>query len=414
MKDMIDRLSNTTKAIIVCSMAALFYCYEYYLRVTPSVLSVELMHTFSISNARLGLLSAFFYYAYMPAQIPVGLLLDKYGPRIVLSCACAICVIGTYIFAATNFVWVAQIGRFLLGCGSAFAFVGFLKLATNWLPHKYYALMVGLCTLLGMFGAMGGEVLLAWLNEHMTWQCALELSGACGTILAILMWLLIRDHPTTRGKHKKQKHTVSDLKLMHGLLVDLKNRQIWLVGIIGCLTFLPLSSFAELWAVPYLLKAGYDKSHAATASAMVFLGFGVGSPLWGSASNWFKSRRIPLILGAASSAGIAFLIIFLPTMPHMYMYACLFCLGLLSSVEVLVFAVGNDITIRDSSATTTGIINMLVMLGGIVMQPVIGQALDLLHQDTLKHYQVALLILPVSLLVAAILSILLRESFTTK
>lgn len=372
---MIDRLSNTTKAVIVCSIAALFYCYEYYLRVTPSVLSAELMHSFSISNARLGVLSAFFYYAYMPAQIPVGLLLDKYGPRLILSCACVICVIGTYTFAATKLIWVAQIGRFLLGFGSAFAFVGFLKLASNWIPHKYYALMVGICTLLGMFGAMSGEVLLAWLNDHMTWQSALELSGAYGAVLAVLMWILIRDEPTKRHDHKH--HHISDKKLIRGLVHDLKNKQIWLVGIIGCLTFLPLSSFAELWAVPYLLKAGYSKTHAATASAMVFLGFGVGSPLWGSISNWLSSRRIPLVFGAASSACIACLIIFLPKMPHVYMLTCLFFLGLLASAEVLVFAVGNDITDKESSATTTGIINMLVMMGGIVMQPLIGQVLDL-------------------------------------
>lgn len=413
---MIDRLSNTTKAIIVCSIAALFYCYEYYLRVAPSVISNELMDSFAISHASLGVLSAFFYYAYMPAQIPVGLLLDKYGPRLVLSIACALCVIGTYLFTATNLIWMAQIGRFLLGFGSAFAFVGFLKLCTNWLAHRYYALMVGVCTLLGMIGAMSGEIVLSWLMDYMSWQRALEFSASVGIIITFILWICLRDHPTQRNKdgHKKTHHTISNTKLWHGLIVDLKNPQIWIVGIIGCLTFLPLSSFAEMWAIPYLQEVGYSKTHAATASSMVFLGFGVGSPIWGTISNWSRSRRKPLIIGSLASAIIASLVIVFPQMPQYYMYAALFCVGLLASAEVLIFAIGNDITSKESSATTTGIINMLVMCGGIVMQPLIGYILDLLNKDSISDYQVSLIVLPVSLFIAGGLSYLLRESFTLK
>lgn len=407
---MIDRLPNTTKALIVCTVAALFYCYEYYLRVAPSVLSAELMESFSISNGRLGLLSAFFYYAYMPSQIPVGLLLDKYGPRIVLTFACLLCVIGIYIFTATNLIWMAQLGRLILGFGSAFAFVGFLKLSSNWLAHRYYALMVGVCTLLGMFGAMGGEIVLAWLIEHMNWQHALELSAGYGLILTVCMWVFIRDNPTKRKQ--KQQHHVSDAKLFKNLWRDLQNRQIWLIGIIGCLGFLPLSSFAEMWAIPYLLQSGYNKTMAASASAMVFLGFGVGSPLWGSISNWAHSRRKPLIFGTLTGAAMAYLMIMVPHISTFYMFTCLFLLGFFSSAEVLVFAVGNDITAKDSSATTTGIINMIVMFGGIIMQPTVGAILDILHDETIANYQIALLVLPVSLCVAAILSFVLRESFT--
>ncbi len=300
---MIDKLSNMQKAILACSIAAIFYCYEYYLRVAPSVISEDLMQSFDISHASLGLLSAFFYYAYMPVQIPVGLMLDKYGPRKVLTFACAMCALGTFIFSITKFVWVAQLGRLFLGFGSAFAFVGFLKLASNWLAHKYYAFMVGICTLLGMFGAMAGEVILAQLNLYMPWQNALSLSAVVGIILAGAIWILVRDRP---HRNKRKKHivepVVSDRKLLQGLKMDITNPQIWLVGIIGCLTFLPLSSFAELWAVPYLVEIGYAKTDAATASAMVFLGFGVGSPCWGAISNKLRSRRKPLIIGALFSA----------------------------------------------------------------------------------------------------------------
>lgn len=407
---MLNNTSHKRQALVICTLAAIFYCYEYYLRVAPSVISQELIRTFNISNAGLGLLSAFFYYAYMPLQIPVGLLIDKYGTRLILTVACVLCVVGSYIFSITNLLWVAQAGRFIVGFGSAFAFVGFLKICANWLPHKYYALMVGLCMLLGMLGAMSGEILLARLVQTIPWQTALELSAWAGVILTFFMWFIIRDEPAKTKTANFSSETTSE-PLMVGLLKALKNPQIWLIGTIGCFTFLPLSSFAEMWAVPYLETIGYTKTEAAYASSMIFLGFGIGGPLFGLMSNWVTSRRIPLILGAFISAISAALIILHPYMPAYSMFSILFALGFFSSAEILVFAVGNDITARSSSGTTTAVINMIVMLGGIILQPVIGMILDIITSTTVSQYQTALLILPISLFIATGLSIILSETF---
>ncbi len=406
---MTPRLAVTYKALLVCTFAAIFYCYEYYLRVTPSVIAAELMRSLDISHAGLGLLSAFYYYAYMPAQIPVGLMLDKFGPRLVLTLACALCVVGTYIFTATQLIWMAQIGRFILGFGSAFAFVGFLKISTNWLPHKFYALMVGMCTLLGMCGAMGGEVLLAWLVDNMTWQAALELSALFGVSLTLLLWIIIRDEPEHVSVEKS--HHETDVPLFTGLKQALENPQIWLIGVIGCLTYLPLSTFAEMWAVPYLVEVGYSKTQAASASSMVFLGFGIGSPIWGVMSNILRSRRIPLIIGPVVSGILAAIIINDPHLPHYSMLMLLFGLGIFASAEILVFAVGNDVTAKNCSATTTAIINMLVMVGGIVLQPIVGLILDVISTSSVSQYQTALLVLPISLLFAGVLSFNLKETY---
>ena len=407
---MITKISLKRRATIICALAAIFYCYEYYLRVAPSVISQELMFTFNISNAGLGMLSALFYYGYMPLQIPVGMLLDKYGPRLVLTFACALCVVGNYLFAVTDLLWLAQIGRLVVGFGSAFAFVGFLKICTNWLPHRYYAFMVGVCMLLGMFGAMGGEILLAELVLNMPWQMAMERSAWAGILITLLLWLFIRDEPTKPEAHKSiEDHKTA--QLMKTLWQALKNPQIWIVGMIGCFTFLPLSSFAEMWAVPYLEAIGYTRTEAAFASSMLFLGFGIGGPLWGLGSNWLTSRRIPLILGSLISAISATFIVLDPYMHHYYMYTALFSLGFFTSAEILVFAIGNDITAKNASSTVTAIINMIVMFGGITLQPVIGMILDVISDTSVSQYQTALLILPLSLFIASALSFVLQESY---
>jgi len=141
------------------------------------------------------------------------------------------------------------------------------------------------------------------------------------------------------------------------------------------------------------------------------LGFGLGGPIWGLASNWLFSRRIPLITGALVSAISAALIVLQPEMHKYYMFSTLFCLGFFSSAEILVFAVGNDIAYKNTAATTVAIINMIVMLGGIVLQPLIGMILDVISNTSVSQYQTALLIIPISLFIASGLSFILNESY---
>jgi len=142
---------------IICGLGALFYSYEYFLRITPSVMTVELKHFFHIKDGALGSLSAYYYYIYTPMQLAVGLLMDRYGPRRLLTIATLCCVAGSLLFAATPILFVAEMGRFLIGFGSAFAFVGVMKLATIWLPRRYFAMFAGLATSMGMIGAIIGD-----------------------------------------------------------------------------------------------------------------------------------------------------------------------------------------------------------------------------------------------------------------
>ncbi len=145
---------------IVCGLAALFYTYEYVLRITPSVMTHELMMSFGISAAALGNLSAFYYYAFTPMQMPVGVLMDRFGPRRLLILACLACALGSALFVCQTFYWAA-LGRFLVGFGSAFAFVGVLKLAAMWHAPDKFALISGLCTCLGMLGGWFGDNVLS-------------------------------------------------------------------------------------------------------------------------------------------------------------------------------------------------------------------------------------------------------------
>ena len=92
---------------LIWSLGALFYGYEYFLQVSPSVMVPDLMRSFHIGGAALGNLTAFYFYAYASMQIPAGLLLDRLGPRRLLTIAVLLCASGAFIFGSAHSLPVA-------------------------------------------------------------------------------------------------------------------------------------------------------------------------------------------------------------------------------------------------------------------------------------------------------------------
>ena len=402
----------------VCCLAATFYCYEYLLRIEPSVMEIQLrQHFLSLSAGGLGLLSSMYYWAYTPMQAVVGVLTDRYGPRKTLTAAIGFCVLGTFIFADTQLIYVAAIGRFLVGCGSAFAFVGVLKLVAMWLPEKYFAVFAGLTTSLGMLGALCGDIGMTWMVHHLGWHEVLILSAFVGIALIPIFYFFVHE----RLIHEPASAN-EDLKhYMLGFIKLIKKKDILIAGVVGCLMYLSLSAFAEMWGIPFLQRV-MPGPHvmASTLNAMVFLGWLIGGPISGLLSQYFKSRRQLLIWGSIAAALCFCVILYNPAISSVAMGGLLFLFGVLCSPQVLCFAVGRDHVHLKSAASAAAAINMLVMVSGMLLQPLMSRILDWawsgqmsagLREYSVNDYRIALTILPVALIISAVLAYFMRESF---
>lgn len=405
---------------IICTLAAIFYCYEYLLRIEPSVMVNELMQAFQANATELGVLSAFFYFIYTPIQIIVGPLLDLYGPRRILTIAVVACAAGSYLFGTAHTLPIAATGRLLIGFGSAFAFVCALKLAASWLPARFFALFVGLVTTLGMIGGMFGVVVLSSLVHNIGWKQTIGIGTIAGIILIPLVLFIIRDKPETDHSQKNVIETKPQYReTFIGFFKILKSPQMWLNGFIGCLMYLSLSLFAELWCIPYLSTVYHLSTHnAGIACSMVFLGWIVGSPLIGYISDVVSSRRAPISLGCLLSAILISLIIYLPPMNINLLYSLLFLFGVFSSFEILCFAVSAENNPKHLIATASSFTNTLIMLGGTAFQPLFGKILDVTWSGEMldkirvystANYQLALTILPIAFLLGFILTFWLRD-----
>lgn len=413
---------------LICALGAMFYSYEYILRITPSVMEIPLRQHFGLSATGFGLLSAFYYYAYVPMQLPVGMLMDRFGPRRLLTLACGLSVIGMWLLGNSQLVSFATTGRFLTGFGSAFAFVGVLKLATIWLPEDRLALVAGLAAALGTVGAMIGDNLLGEMVERMGWQHAVNYTAIFGLGIVALMWFGIHDKKTNSHEDGGTVATFDrgllDLKLI------LTNKQIWINGGFGCLIYLPTTVFAELWGIPYLAHAhGMTPTTAEFSNSLIFMGFTVGAPLWGYFSDKIKQRRLPMFLGAFGAGVMMTVILYYPGLAGRSLNAAMFVLGLFYSVQAVVFAVGRELSPEEAGGTAIATTNMFVMLGAMLLQPLIGrlldwsaishhadQAINALTSDQLRQlytasdYQFAMALIPVGIFCAAILTFFLKET----
>lgn len=405
---------------IVCVLAALFYCYEFFLRVAPSVMVPQLMGAYHIGAKDFGMLTAAYYYIYTPMQFPVGVLMDRYGPRRLLTLTIILCALGSFLMGGVLTIFAGAVGRFLMGFGSAFAFVGVLKLAVQWLPPKRLALVSGIATTLGMIGAILADDALTAMVGAIGWRASWYYAGFFGIVLAVVVWFVVRDRPPHKRKKMMKQETRTWRQAWYYLTHIACNPQIWVNGLIGGFMFLPITVFGALWGVSFLTQTYHMSSiNAGNAVSMMFWGVAVGGPIMGWLSDCIKRRRLILQFGTLGGAILMGLVLLLPGWSYLMVYVFLFLVGFMVSAEVLVFAIGSEISPHKAAGTAIAGTNFLVMIGGAIFQPIAGWILSLgvpqkvvqgVSYYAYKDYVLALMVLPIGLLVGFFLTFLLRET----
>src|SRR3990167_10144503 len=306
-------------AWIIWGLGCMFYFYECLLQVSPSVMSNELMRDFAVTSQTLGVLSGIYFYSYAGMQMPCGILMDRVGPRRLLTLAALICSISTIWFGMTDNFFAACVARLMIGLGSAFAVVGSLKLASTWFDAKRFAFLTGLMVTLGMLGAIGGEAQLALLIDRYGWRHSMVIMGCIGLVIAALIALIVRDSPGSIKKHQVDRLITRPTKdpLLPRLLILLANKQLWLVALYGALVYMATPVFCGLWGVPYLmLKMNLTKATAANYISLVFIGWAIASPLWGLLSNRIGRRKPSMYIAAIGSllTSSVFIFVSIPAM----------------------------------------------------------------------------------------------------
>lgn len=401
---------------ILWTIAASFFFYKYLLQVSPSVMTGDLMRAFQINGAGLGNLSAFYFYAYLIMQIPVGLMLDRYSPRLLTTSAIIVCSLSTLMFSQTHTLWLACFSRALMGAGAAFAAVSCFKLASVWFTPKRFALVSGMFMTAAMLGAVGGQMPLSVLVQHVGWRSALEVVGILGLVLAVIYFVVVRDRSLKSSPQHKEHEKISRLL---GRIIT--NRQAWVLSLYSGLAFAPVSVFGGLWGVPFLQVAyGLSRDKAALAVSCIFIGFAAGAPFWGWFSDYIQRRKTVLFVGTFSALLCLLFVLYSPSLPLSSLIILLFLFGFGASGFFTSFAMIRELFPIVLAATVLGIMNTFNAVFEALFEPLVGVFLDKtwhgetvmgIHHFSITGYHVSLSLLPISLVLSLLTLMFIKETF---
>ncbi|MFM9938526.1 MAG: MFS transporter [Hyphomicrobiaceae bacterium] len=390
---------------------ALFFFYAWVLRVTPSVMVDDLMRDLSVGAGAIGGLSAFYFYSYAGLQLPIGMLIDRYGPRRLMTLAGLGCAVGCALFAFSTSLWALSAARFLIGAAAGFSLVGAMAVAGQWFPPARFALLSGFAMMLGMAGGVFGQAPMRLAVEASDWRTAMLVTGAGGIVIAVAAWATVRDR--RRGPRGLGS-------VFTGLGHVARNPQTWLLAVAGLGSTGPLLGFAGLWGVPYLVTTqGLSQSQAAGITSFVFIGWGVGAPVFGWLSDRIKLRRPPFVCGLLLSAAALATLVLAPGLTPAAIAGLCFLSGFGGSAQIVGFAATREHNPTRFSGTAIGLVNGMMTGGGALYQPLVGWLLDLGWNGQLaggarvydaETYRMAFLVLIAGTVIAAICAFLLRET----
>lgn len=403
-------------------LAASLFFVEYFARISPSVMWLDLMRDFHVEAFALGSLSACFYYPYILMQVPVGMLLDKIGARFLLTFTGLCCAASCVLFGSAQSYEYAALSRVLLGFSAAFAFVGVLKLATNWFPPSRIGLLAGLTQGSGMLGASVSDGPMSIVTDHLGWRKTMMVIAVIYAALAILIGLVIRNEP----KHKFVDVDEPDLKhaslsMIAGLKAVLRNPQSWWNALYAGCVFAPTGAFAELWGVAFLQYGyGFSKTVAATGIGCIFIGWAVGGPVVGWISDRIKKRLVVMVISALLCLIVMTAIIYGTSIfSQFWVYVLLFSFGACNAGVGISYAMSTEINGTKLAGTSLAFANMASVIIGAFCQPLIGKLLDLSWDHTMKNgapvytaadFHSALWLLPAVLIVGVLSCFFIKET----
>jgi len=283
------------------------YVASQFYRVANAVIAPELMAELELSAEAMGGITGLFFLAFAVAQIPAGILLDRFGPRRTMTGLFTIAVLGALTFAAANDGAELAIGRTLLGLGCAAGLMGSMVVIARWYPEERFATLTSMLFVVGGGGTLLATTPLAWAVEIVGWRGAfLGMAGLTG-IFALLLFLFVRDSPSGHPGAGNQEESWSEVLI--GLRAVLANRELWLVSAIQFVGYATVLTVVGLWGGPYLADVhGLDGVARGNVLLALNVAVLVGVSLYGQLDKYVSQRKWLIIAGALATAAILVLL----------------------------------------------------------------------------------------------------------
>ena len=263
------------------------YYVSFLFRNVNSVVFPELTHEFELSAGALGFLTSAYFLAFAGAQLPLGILMDRYGPRRVNASMLLVAALGAVVFAYASELPMLTLGRALIGLGVAVCLMSSMKAFVLWFPLERMATLVGWMLLVGALGALSATKPVELALRLMDWRTLFLMLAAYAVAARFAIFLFVPEK-SAPPRHAPLRRQVAELWAI------LRDRGFWSIGCAAAFVQGVAISLLGLWAGPWMRDvAGLDR--AALASNLLFAAgaFGVGGVLWGTLSDRLAERGVP-------------------------------------------------------------------------------------------------------------------------
>lgn len=374
---------------IVWATGVLAYMVAVFDRTTLGVSGLAAAERFTAGPTLLSMFVVLQVVVYAAAQVPAGLLLDRYGSRALIVSGAALMASGQLVLAFTDSLPVAVAGRAVVGLGDAFTFISVLRLVPHWFAPRQIPVVTQLTGIVGQLGQVLSAVPFLALLSAQGWSVAYASAAAGGVLLIVVVLLLVRDTPQGSAASPE---TMS----VRQTLASVKT--VWLrpgtrLGFFTHMgTQFSITVFALMWGLPYLTVAQGLSPGVAGALLSLSVVTGIGSGvLIGVVTGRYPHRRSWIVLGIIASNALMWTIVLALSGP-----APLWVLVVLVAVisvggpgSMVGFDFARTFNTGATLGTAQGMVNMGGFLASLLLMQAMGMVMDASGGLTFESFRTA-------------------------
>jgi predicted MFS family arabinose efflux permease len=365
------------RRIVIFLLFTSAYFLSQFFRSTNAVIAPNLAKDLSLTASQLGLMTSLFFAVFALAQIPLGIGLDKWGPRWVTSATMLAAVAGSLLFAIAQSFGMAATARALLGLGMAGILIGGLKTFSQWYPTERFATATGLLTGIGSLGALVAATPLAWMNVAFGWRMVFVAGAFLIALSAASIAIWARNTPPGVPWSSQRQ---AESQIHHIVREGIFWRIALLMGIHGGIT----GAYRTLWAGPYLYDVHLMDEIAVGNFLLVM---GVGTIVGFIATGWTVDRFG--LMWTAVGLGLLLLasLIVLALLPERAILTPIYLVfGLTSGLGIVLVSHARRVFPSRWTGQVLSLVNLAAFGGIFLFQWGSGVLIDRFPVDAAGHY----------------------------
>jgi nitrate/nitrite transporter NarK len=348
-----------TNRVSVFTIFTVAYFLSYFYRSANAVIAPNLARELHLDASQLGLMTSVFFAAFAAIQLPLGMGLDRFGPRLVTPALMVAGAVGSLIFAFAHSFGALVLGRALIGVGMAGILMGALKMFSQWYSPRRFPLLSGLLVGLGSAGALVAATPLAWLNAEYGWRTVFQVGAVIVLVAAVAIVVGTRNTPPGVAWPGKR----ADLRSLRVVFVDMR---FWRMALLVFFTNGTLLAFQGLWAGPYLDDIyGVDPIMRGNILLLLSAGATTGFLL----SGWLSNRvGLANLVVFGSTFFIVAQVVLAMHPPLLWMATTVVLFGMTGGLTVMLLAQPRYIFPVTMTGQATTAVNLFAIGGAALVQ----------------------------------------------